>query len=70
MHRSAKIINIIEKQAQEDNIPMGIKFKPEDFQNNNLRLAGVDELNKNIHEDNLINLTFDEKMDIKKYTKF
>ena len=28
----ANIINIIEKQAQEDNMPMGITFKPEDLQ--------------------------------------
>ena len=65
MHTSAKITNIIEKQAQEDNMPMGKTFKPEDFQNNNLWLAEEDNFNKNIHQDNLINETLE-----KKYMKF
>ena len=40
---TAHIINLIEKQAQEDNMPLGITFKPIDVTQPHLWLAGVDE---------------------------
>ena len=48
----AHIINIIEKQAQEDKLPMGITFKPIDPSNNDLWLAGVEDNLDNEHNSN------------------
>ena len=38
----AYIINIIEQQAQDDNMPIGIAFKPKDKSYTHLWLAGVE----------------------------
>ena len=38
----AYVINIIEQQAQEDNMPIDITFKPKDKSCTHLRLAGVE----------------------------
>ena len=67
---TANIINIIEQQAQEDNMPIGITFNPTDEQH--LWLAGVDEEDEqreteqtqSNNNDERENLNNDQQMDI------
>ena len=56
---------MIEKQAQVDNMSMGITFKSHNLKNNNLWLAGVEELdNNNFQHDKQTNEGQENEMDI------
>ena len=61
----SNIINIIEQQAQEDNMPIGIAFKPIDTSYTHIWLAGVDsDKDHDIQIEEQTDQTLDNKMDV------
>ena len=66
---TAHIINIIEKQAQDNNMPLGITFKSRDVTQPHLWLAGADEekeseVDEEKHDEQNLDNLMEESMDI------